>query len=90
VLVDVPQLALVFLAAELGPLFLPVLVLGDVLRLRRGVGGRRHLVRVVGIEPGGDPLFLGELGELVVIEALRRAPVLAAVPVEPLGEVILL
>ena len=62
-------------------------------RLARRVGGRRHLVRVVGVEPGGDPLFLGEPGQLVVlvvVEVLRRAPVLAAVPVESLGEIVLL
>src|SRR5438477_9267155 len=93
VLVDVAELALVLLAPELGPLFLPVLVLRDVLGLWRGVRGRRHLVRVEGVEPGGDPLFLGEPGELLVlfvVDVLRRAPVLAAVPVEPLGEVVLL
>src|SRR5207244_3158379 len=82
VLVDVPQLALVILADELGLLFLPVLVQRDVLGLRRRVGGRRHLVRVVGVEPGRDPLLLGEPGELlvlVVIDVLRRAPVLTAI-----------
>src|SRR5438034_4727831 len=93
VFVDVAELALVLLAPELGPLFLPVLVLRDVLGLRRRVGGWRHLVRIIGVEPGGDPLLLGETGELlvlVVIDVLRRTPVLAAVPAEPLGEVILL
>ena len=55
--------------------------------MRRRVGGRRHLVRVVGVKPGGDALLLGEAGELLVVEALRRAPVLAAVPVELLWEV---
>ena len=54
------------------------------------VRGRRHLVGVVGIEPGGDPLFLGEAGELVVVKALRRTCVLVTVPVESLSEVILL
>ena len=58
--------------------------------LRRSVRGRRHLVGVVGVEPGGDPLFPGEAGELVVVEALRGASVLAAVPVELLSEVVLL
>ena len=42
---------------------------------------------------GGDPLFLGEPGQLlvlVVVDVLRRAPVLAAVSVELLGEIVLL
>jgi len=40
-----------------------------------------------------DPLLLGEPGELlvlVIIDVLRCAPVLATVPVELLGEVVLL
>ena len=68
--VDGSQLALVLLAPDLGPLFLPVLIEGDVFRLRRRISGGRHLVRVVGVEPGGDALFLGEAGEVVVVGAL--------------------
>ena len=68
-LVDGADLALI----GFSPLFLPFLGLGDVLRLRRRVRGRRHFVGVVGVPTGGDPLFLGEAGELVLVEALRRA-----------------
>jgi hypothetical protein len=80
------ELVLVVLAVDLGPLLLVHLGLGDVLGLRRGVGGRRHLIGVVGVQARRDPLFLGQAGEPVVVDALGRAAVLATVPVEPLGK----
>src|SRR5215469_3555719 len=52
------ELALVVLAADLGPGLLVFLTLGDV-KLRRLVGRRWHLVRVEVVEPGLDPLLLG-------------------------------
>ena len=48
--------------------------LGDVLGLRRRVRGRRHLVGVVGVQARGDPLFLGQAGELVVVQVLYAPP----------------
>ena len=58
------------------------------LNLRRRVRGRRHLVGVIGIQAGGDALFLGQPGELVIVGVLGRAPVLPAIPVESLGKLI--
>jgi len=75
------QLALVQLVADLRLGLLVDLRLADVL-LGRLVGGRRHLVRVVGVDARLDPLLLGEPGQLVIVQALRRAAVLAPVAVE--------
>src|SRR6185312_1955448 len=47
------QLILVVFAADLGPCLLEDVRPGDV-RLRRRIGRRRHLVRVVVVEPGLD------------------------------------
>jgi len=55
------QLALVVLAADLGAGLLVFIALGDV-RRRWLVGRRWHLVRVIVVEPGLDPLFLGQAG----------------------------
>jgi hypothetical protein len=45
-------------------------------------GGGRYLVRVVGIESGLDPLFLGQPGELIFVQPARRPAVLAPVAME--------
>ena len=74
--------------ADLGAFFLVNLGLPDVLGQRRGVRGRRHLVRVIGVDTGRDSLLLGEAGQLIIVEAVDLAAVLPAVPAEPLGELI--
>src|SRR5215831_21332138 len=81
------EFALVVLAADLGPGLLVLLTLGDV-ELRRLVGRRGHLVRVEIVEPGLDPLLLGQAGQLVVVEALQLAGMLAAVAVELLRRLV--
>src|SRR5215475_15123662 len=81
------ELALVVLAADLGPGLLIFLTLGDV-ELRRLVGRRGHLIGVVVVEPGLDPLLLGQAGQLVVVEALQLAGMLAAVAVELLRRLV--
>src|ERR1700722_7731135 len=86
--VDGVQLALVFLAADLGPFLLVHLGLPDVIGQRRGVGGGRHLVRVVGVDARLDAPLLGAPVQLVGVQAVDLAAVLPPVPVEPLGELI--
>src|SRR6185312_10928387 len=81
------QLILVVFAADLGPCLLEDVRPGDV-RLRRRIGRRRHLVRVVVVEPGLDPLLLGQPGKLVIIEAPGNAAVLTAVAVKLLGRLL--
>src|SRR6202035_1925330 len=83
------ELALVDLAEELGALLLVHLVQPRVLRVRRRVGRGRHLVGVVGVEARRDAFLFGELGQLVVVKALRRTAVLAPGPVELRGELVL-
>src|SRR5579859_3939399 len=70
-----PQLVLVELATDLGPRLLVHVALGQI-RERRRVGGRRHLVRVVIVDPGCDPFLLGQAGQLVVVEMPGTAAVL--------------
>jgi hypothetical protein len=82
------QLIVVELAADLGSCFLVLVGLSDI-PLRRSVGRRRHLVRVVGLDPGRDPLLLGEAREPVVIDVLRKAAVLMTVAAELLGWLVL-
>src|SRR5215469_15598410 len=77
------ELAPVVLAEDLGPGLLVLLTVADV-HLGRRIGRRRHLVRVVVVEPGLDPLLLGQPRELVVVEVLQLAGVLAAVAAEVL------
>src|SRR5690349_17126005 len=81
------QFILVVLAADLGPCLLEHVRPGDV-RLRRRVGRRWHLVRVVVVEPGLDPLLLGQPGELVIVEAPGNAAVLTPVAVKLLGRLL--
>jgi DNA-binding transcriptional ArsR family regulator len=81
------DLVLVFLAPQLGPLFLVLLGVADVGVERRGVGGGRDLVRVVGVEARVDPLLFGLAGQPVVVEVLRRAAVLTPVPAESLSRI---
>jgi len=81
------QLALVVLAADLGAGLLVLVALGDV-RRRWLVGRRGHLVRVVVVEPGLDPLLLGQAGQLVVIEPLQLAGMVTAVAVELLRRLV--
>ena len=81
------DLVLVLLAPQLGPLLLVLLGVADVGVERRGVGGGRDLVRVVGVDTRLDPLLFGLVGEPVVVEVLRGAAVLTPVPPEPLGRV---
>jgi hypothetical protein len=78
------QLIVVELAADLGPRLLVRLGLCNI-RPRRRVGRRRHLVRVVIVDPGRNPLLLGQAGKPVVIDVLRDAAMLMAVPAELLG-----
>src|SRR5690242_1734921 len=78
------QLILVVLTADLGPRLLEHVRPGNV-RLRRRIGRRGHLVRVVVVEPGLHPLLLGQPGELVIVEAPGNAAVLTAVAVKLLG-----
>src|SRR5437764_1444366 len=78
---DRTQLALVLLPADLGPGLVELVRLGEV-RGRRGVGSRRHLARIVVVDSGFHPFLLGQPGQPVVIEAVRGAAVLAAVPPE--------
>src|SRR5512132_109755 len=75
------QLALVKLPLDLGSLLEVLVGLGDVLRRWR-VSRRRYVVGVVVVEPSSDTLLLGEVGELVVVEMLGSAAVLAAVSPE--------
>src|SRR5579859_1021546 len=88
VLVDGVNLALVFLAADLGPLLLVHLGLADVIGQRRRVRGGRYLVRVVGVDARLHAFLLGEPVQLVLVEAVDLAAVLPPVAVEPLGELI--
>src|SRR5215475_13220848 len=81
------ELALVVLAADLGAGLLVFIALRDV-RRRRLVGRRRNLVGVVVVEPGLDPLLLGQAGQLVVVEALQLAGMLTAVAVELLRRLV--
>ena len=76
------DLVLVFLAPDLGPLFLVLLGVADVGVERLSVGRGRDVGRVVGVKPGVDALLLRLVGPLVVDEALRRAALLAPVPVK--------
>ena len=89
-LVDRVQLALFLLAHDLGSFFLVDIGLGDVVGERRGIGGGRHLVRVIRVEAGRDALLLGEPGELVVVQAVYLPAVYPAVPVKLLGELLIL
>src|SRR5262245_27194546 len=75
------ELTGVVLAADLGPRLLVHVGLRDIER-RWLVGRGGHLVRVVVVDPGIDPLLLGQPGELVVVEALQLAGMLTAVAVE--------
>jgi hypothetical protein len=84
-LVDRVELALLVLPGELGPRLLVLLALGDV-GLRRRVGGRRHLVRVIVVHAGRDALLFGQAGQLVLVETVYLAAVLLPVPMKPLVE----
>src|ERR1700722_8847875 len=78
----VPELAHVDLAAELRSLLLVGFRLADAHRLRRRVRCGRHLIGIEVVKARLDALLLGELGEPVVVQALRGAAMLVAVPVE--------
>src|SRR6266566_1427134 len=56
------EFVLVVLAADLGPLLLVLLGLGDILPRWR-VGRRRHLVRVGVVDLGCHPFLLGQPGK---------------------------
>jgi len=81
------QFIFVELAADLGPLLLIYVGLSNI-PPRRRVARRRHLVRVVIVNPGRYPLLLGQAGKPVVIDVLRNAAVLMAVAAELLGRLV--
>jgi hypothetical protein len=78
-----PQLAFVQFPPDLSARLAVLVGLGDVL-LRRGVRSGRDLIRIISVEARLDAFFLGEPGQLVIVEMLRRAAVLPAVAVESL------
>jgi len=51
--------------------------------------GRRHILRVVVVEPGCDPLALGTLRKRVIIGVCRCTTVLATVATDPWSTVVI-
>jgi hypothetical protein len=76
------ELVLVFFPPDLGPFLLVLLGVTDVGVERRGIGGRRDVVRGIVIKARVHALLFCLMSEPVVVKVLRRAAVLAAIPVE--------
>ena len=79
-----PQFPFVQLPPDLSALFQVTIRLGDVGGRRRiGCGG--YLVAVIGVDACVDAFFLGETGELVIVEVRGRTAMFPAVPVKLLS-----
>jgi hypothetical protein len=82
------KLVLVFFPPDFGPLLLVLLGVADVRVERRGVGGRRDVLRVIIVQARVHAFLFSLVRELVVVETLRCPAVLAAIPVELLGRLV--